>query len=75
MRQGARWIVIGFVGLLGGSVEAHSTGHEARSAEQCAKLPAPQDKTCQSCVSRPTKHHYHPDLPPGQRCRPDEEKK
>ena len=49
----------------------HSTGHESRVAAQCQKLPTPERGHCMSCVTRPLKHHYHPDYPAGARCRPD----
>jgi hypothetical protein len=59
--------------LLGGAslAIAHSTGHESRTAAQCELLPSPERGQCRSCVARPNKHHYHPDYPPGARCRPD----
>ena len=50
---------------------AHSTGHESRTAQQCEKLPTPERQQCLQCVTRPLKHHYHPDYPAGARCRPD----
>lgn len=54
---------------------SHDTGHEARTAAQCEKLKGTDTEgdraTCLKCISRPVKHHYHPDMPPGQRCRPD----
>jgi hypothetical protein len=56
---------------------AHSTGHEARTAADCRKLDGPQEglrESCEKCVANPKPHHFHPDLPPGQRCRPDEPK-
>jgi hypothetical protein len=57
---------------------AHSTGHESRTPAQCEKLPG-NAKTgeraqCLKCVARHTKHHYHPDYPAGDRCRPDDGK-
>lgn len=56
-------------------VLAHNTGHESRTVAQCEKLPGTA-KTgerggCLACVTRPAKHHYHPDYPAGERCRPD----
>ena len=50
---------------------SHSTGHESRIVAQCERLPTPERQACISCVKRPLKHHYHPDYPPGARCRPD----
>lgn len=68
-------VLYGFVAaaLLGGASAAiaHSTGHESRVPAQCERLPSPERGQCLSCVTRPAKHHYHPDYPPGARCRPD----
>jgi hypothetical protein len=54
---------------------AHSTGHESRTPAQCERLPGTakvgERGQCLACVTRPAKHHYHPDYPPGSRCRPD----
>jgi hypothetical protein len=54
---------------------AHDTGHESRTPEQCERLPgtakAGERAQCLRCVTRPQKHHYHPDYPAGKRCRPD----
>lgn len=50
---------------------SHPTGHESRVAADCQKLPTPERQACLQCVTRPLKHHYHPDYPPGARCRPD----
>lgn len=50
---------------------SHSTGHESRLVRDCEKLPSPARQDCSRCVTRPVKHHYHPDYPPGARCRPD----
>ena len=54
---------------------AHDTGHESRTPAQCELLPgsnnAGERGACLKCVSRPKKHHFHPDYPPGDRCRPD----
>lgn len=50
---------------------SHPTGHESRTVAHCDKLPAPERASCVSCVTRALKHHYHPDYPPGSRCRPD----
>lgn len=56
-------------------VLGHSTGHESRTVADCEKLPGTQEAgergQCLKCVTRPMKHHYHPDYPPGNRCRPD----
>jgi hypothetical protein len=56
---------------LSGLALAHSTGHESRTVAHCEKLPTPERQACVQCVSRPVKHHYHPDYPAGARCRPD----
>ena len=57
------------------SAFAHDTGHESRTAAQCEKLPGTATEGeragCLKCVARPEKHHYHPDYPAGDRCRPD----
>jgi hypothetical protein len=63
------------ISLAAPALYAHDTGHESRTAAQCNKLPGTK-KTgerggCLACVSRPQKHHYHPDYPAGERCRPD----
>jgi hypothetical protein len=54
---------------------AHSTGHESRTVAECERLPGTQMEgeraQCLKCVTRPVKHHYHPDYPRGERCRPD----
>lgn len=54
---------------------AHSTGHESRTPAQCEKLPGTakvgERAGCLACVARKEKHHYHPDYPAGDRCRPD----
>lgn len=56
-------------------VLAHSTGHESRKPADCEKLPGTaktgERGACLACVTRPQKHHYHPDYPEGDRCRPD----
>lgn len=53
----------------------HSNGHESRTVAECERLPgtakAGERAQCLQCVSRPVKHHYHPDYPAGSRCRPD----
>lgn len=53
------------------SALAHNTGHESRTPAQCERLPTPERQACVQCVTRPLKHHYHPDYPAGARCRPD----
>lgn len=57
---------------------AHSNGHESRTPAQCERLPGTEREgeraQCLRCVSRPKPHHYHPDYPAGQRCRPDDGK-
>jgi hypothetical protein len=57
---------------------AHSNGHESRTVAECEKLPgsatAGERGQCLACVQRPVKHHYHPDYPAGNRCRPDDGK-
>ncbi len=57
---------------------AHSNGHESRTAAQCERLPGTAKEgeraQCLACVARPVKHHYHPDYPAGERCRPDDGK-
>lgn len=54
---------------------AHETGHESRTPAQCERLPGTatggERGNCLKCVARPVKHHYHPDYPAGNRCRPD----
>lgn len=64
-------IFTGFAGM----ARAHSNGHESRTAAQCERLPgtaaAGERAQCLRCVSRPRPHHYHPDYPAGERCRPD----
>jgi hypothetical protein len=63
--------------LLGGAsyAVAHNTGHESRTVQECERLPGTaktgERGACLSCVTRPAKHHYHPDYPAGDRCRPD----
>ncbi len=54
---------------------AHDTGHESRTPADCEKLPGTaktgERGACLACVARKAKHHYHPDYPAGNRCRPD----
>jgi hypothetical protein len=54
---------------------AHSNGHESRTPAECERLPgtaqAGERGNCLKCIARPVKHHYHPDYPAGERCRPD----
>jgi hypothetical protein len=58
-----------------GLAVAHSTGHESRTPAECERLPGTATSgergACLACVSRKAKHHYHPDYPAGNRCRPD----
>jgi hypothetical protein len=62
----------------GSSTWAHSNGHESRTVAECERLPgtveAGERAQCLKCVQRPKKHHYHPDYPAGDRCRPDDGK-
>jgi hypothetical protein len=64
--------------LFGSFAAAHSNGHESRTVAQCERLPgtaeAGERAQCLKCVQRPKKHHYHPDYPAGDRCRPDDGK-
>jgi len=57
---------------------AHSNGHESRTVAECERLPGTQSEgeraQCLRCIQRPKKHHYHPDYPAGERCRPDDGK-
>jgi len=64
---------IGVAALLGGAsvAIAHKTGHESRTVAECERLPTPERGHCMQCVTRPQPHHFHPDYPPGARCRPD----
>jgi hypothetical protein len=59
-----------------GVARAHSNGHESRTAAQCERLPGTakdgERAQCLKCVSRPKPHHYHPDYPAGDRCKPDD---
>ena len=65
-------------GVVAGSSRswAHSNGHESRTPEQCQRLPGTDREgeraQCLRCVERPKPHHYHPDYPAGERCRPDD---
>jgi hypothetical protein len=76
------WIVMGAGGLLlalsAPFALAHSNGHESRTPAQCERLPGTQMEgergACLKCVTRPKPHHYHPDYPAGERCRPDDGK-
>lgn len=70
----SRWIAgVGAFALLGFAslASGHNTGHESRTVAQCERLPTPERQQCVQCVSRPLRHHYHPDYPAGSRCRPD----
>lgn len=86
-RSGNPKASLGFVGVLGlammggvfirqSQTMAHSNGHESRTPAQCERLPGTEREgeraQCLRCVSRPRPHHYHPDYPAGQRCRPDD---
>jgi hypothetical protein len=73
-----RWLgaIGGALLLVGGAPAwAHDTGHESRTTIDCEKLPGTSRRgeraQCLRCVTRPAKHHYHPDYPAGRRCRPD----
>lgn len=72
-KQSMLFIAVLTAGMLGGAGLAlsHPTGHESRTVKNCEKLPTPERQACLQCVTRPLKHHYHPDYPPGARCRPD----
>ena len=71
---------LGVASLLavGGVAIAHNTGHESRTVADCEKLPGTaatgERAACLACVSRPAKHHFHPDYKAGERCRPDDGK-
>ncbi|MSP58905.1 MAG: hypothetical protein EXR72_00935 [Myxococcales bacterium] len=67
-------LAAGLVLGLAPTVLAHPTGHESHTAADCEKLPSPERQQCLKCVTRPIKHHYHPDYPAGTRCRPDDGK-
>jgi len=66
---------LALAGGLAGIALAHSNGHESRTAAECERLPGTEKvgerAQCLHCVSRPKPHHYHPDYPAGERCRPD----
>lgn len=53
------------------AASAHPTGHEFRLAAHCDRLPVSERAVCASCLGRRPPHHYHPDYPPGARCRLD----
>lgn len=79
MRRIASLLVVSFLGVSAGSqVFAHSTGHESRTVGDCERLPGTAKEgeraQCIKCVTRAKKHHYHPDNPAGDRCRPDDGK-
>lgn len=65
------YVISGLVIGFSANVLGHSTSHESRTVAQCERLPTPERQNCINCVSRPAKHHFHPDYPPGERCRPD----
>lgn len=54
---------------------ATPTGPESSTVADCEKLPGTQKAgdrgACINCVTRPKKHHYHPDLQAGERCTPE----
>lgn len=64
-------VITGLLVGISANVLGHSTGHESRTVGQCERLPSPERQNCIRCVTRPAKHHFHPDYPPGARCRPD----
>ena len=72
---GLSLLAVALVGSFAGSAIAHSNGHESRTPAQCERLPGTlaegERAQCLQCVTRPKKHHYHPDYPAGERCRPD----
>ncbi len=76
------WIVMGAGALMlamsAPFAFAHSNGHESRTPAECERLPGTATEgeraQCLKCVARPVKHHYHPDYPAGNRCRPDDGK-
>lgn len=73
-RKTVSWVGAGcliIIAALGGIALGHATGHESRTVANCQRLPSPERQACLTCVTRPLKHHYHPDYPPGSRCRPD----
>jgi hypothetical protein len=76
------WIVMGVGALLVAGAApfafAHDNGHESRTPKQCERLSGTNAEgeraQCLRCIERPVKHHYHPDYPAGNRCRPDDGK-
>ena len=62
--------------LTAGLVWAHANGHESRTVADCEKLPgtevAGERAQCLRCVQRPNPHHFHPDMPRGDRCHPND---
>jgi hypothetical protein len=79
MRKGIVFgVMILAASAIGSLVSAHSNGHESRTAAECERLPGTaaqgERAQCLKCVARPVKHHYHPDYPAGNRCRPDDGK-
>ena len=66
---------LALAGGLTGVALGHSTGHESRTVAECERLPGTEQvgerAHCIRCVTRPRPHHFHPDYPPGERCRPD----
>jgi hypothetical protein len=78
MRARAFGLTLVAATLIGSWAAAHSNGHESRTPAQCERLPGTQAvgerAQCLRCVARPRPHHYHPDYPAGERCRPDDGK-
>jgi hypothetical protein len=79
MRKPETFLYLGLGLVLGagfaGLAVAHPTGQEIRTVADCARLPgtdqAGERSHCIRCVTRPRPHHFHPEYPPGERCRPD----
>ena len=65
------YVLSGLVVGFSATVLGHNTGHESRTVANCERLPTPERQNCLKCVTRPLKHHFHPDYPAGDRCRPD----
>ena len=78
MKRAAMVMAFSLVAGAGAASLAHPTGHESRTVADCEKLPGTEKSgergQCLACVTRPAKHHYHPDYPAGNRCRPDDGK-
>ncbi len=75
--DGLLWLMLVLVGFGGfaGLALGHSNGHESRTAARCERLAgtekAGERAPCLRCISALRPHPYHPDYPPGERCRPD----